>query len=423
MKRCYKEREIKSIMQRELELPIVVTERIVDVLHQTCTDYSESDCKEKVVSYKKKAKVRRQFVALFAICLFGIGTTVGAMELKKWHEYAAEEFHASVEQQDKLTTDGLAANPAISVTDNGVTVSVEQVVADSYSEYILLKVEAPKNVELPLEFGFASEFAYGENSELSFEEPTIRRCSGQALIDWNEETGQLERINGESNVVYYAYMIYSTQEDVLQGKEITIRLKDIIEYLPKAQSQVVLEGEWALTLPLEVQQNAQKEMVTYKMLSNKEGKMNHVLNWENVTMTPIQLMIEFDYQDTIPYSEENESFCELTSVLPHVKKIKLKNGDILEIDTKSNDYVEFKNDEKTQNKYEEFTKLRDYEAANRTIQICGEWSVKLCVNFSAAAKVQTEDNNIWQSGIINPEEVEELVVEYQGEEYSYKVVK
>ena len=33
MERCYKEREIKAIMQKELELPIVVTERIADVLH------------------------------------------------------------------------------------------------------------------------------------------------------------------------------------------------------------------------------------------------------------------------------------------------------------------------------------------------------------------------------------------------------
>jgi len=423
MERCYKEREIKAIMQKELELPIIVTERIADVLHQTCTDYNESDCKDKVVNYKKKAKVRRQFVALFAICLFGIGTTVGAMELKKWHEYAAEEFHADAKQQDKLATDGLATNPAISVTDNGVTVSVEQVVADSYSEYILLKVEAPKNVELPLEFGFASEFAYGENSELSFEEPTIRRCSGQALIDWDEKTGQLERINDEPNVVYYAYMISFTEKNIIQGKEITIRLKDIVEYLPKAQNQVVLEGEWAITLPSEVQQNAQREMLTYKMLSNTEDKMNNVLDWGNVTITPIQLMMEFDYQDTIPYSKENESFCELTSVLPHVKKIKLKNGDILEIDTESNDYVEFKNDNKTQQEYEEFTRLRDYKEASRAIQTCDEWSVKLCVNFSAAARVYTEASNVWQSGIIDPEEVEELVVEYQGEEYSYKVVK
>ena len=150
MKRCYKEREIKAIMQRELELPIVVTERISDVLHQTCVEYNESDCKDRVVHYKKKEKIRRQFVAVFAICLLGIGTTVGAMELKKWHEYAAQEFHADVEQQDKLVIDGLALNPDISVTDNGVTVSVEQVVADGYSEYILLKVEAPENVELPL---------------------------------------------------------------------------------------------------------------------------------------------------------------------------------------------------------------------------------------------------------------------------------
>ncbi len=423
MKRCYKEREIKVIMQRELELPIVVTEKIADVLHQTCMDYNESDCKDKVINYKKKAKIRRQFVALFAICLFGIGTTVGAMELKKWHEYAAEEFHADAEQQDKLATEGLAVSPGISVTDNGVTVSVEQVIADSYSEYILLKVEAPENVELPLEFGFASEFAYGENSELSFEETTIRRCSGQSLINWNEKTGQLERVNDESNVVYYAYMIYSTQENILQGNEITIRLKDIVEYLPKAQSQVVLEGEWDITLPQDVQENAQKGMMTYKLMSNMEEKMNHVLNWENVTMTPIQLMMEFDYQDTIPYSEENGSFCELTSVLPHVKKIKLKNGDVLEIDAESNDYVEFKNDDRTQQEYEEFTRRRDYKEASQAIQTCDEWSVKLCVNFSAAARVYAEASNVWQSGIIDPEEVEELVVEYQGEEYSYKVVK
>ncbi len=423
MERCYKEREIKAIMQRELELPIVVTEKIADVLHQTCAKYNESDCKDKVVHYKKKEKIRRQFVAVFAICLLGIGTTVGAMELKKWHEYVAKEFHADAEKQDKLTADGLAVSPAISVTNNGVTVSVEQVIADSYSEYILLKVEAPENVELPLEFGFASEFAYGENSELSFEESAIRRCSGQALINWNEKTGQLERVNDEPNVVYYAYMLYSTQENILQGKEITIRLKDIVEYLPKAQSQVVLEGEWDITLPQDVQENAQKRMMIYKLMSNTKEKMNNVLDWENVTLTPIQLMIEFDYQDTIPYSEENESFCELTSVLPYVKKIKLKNGDVLEIDTESNDYVEFRNDDKTQQEYEEFTRLRDYKEANRAIQTCDEWSVKLCVNFSTAARAYTEANNKWQSGIINPEEVEELVVEYQGEEYSYKVVK
>lgn len=423
MKRCYKEHEIKAIMQRELELPIVVTEKIADALHQTCVEYNESACKDKVVNYKKKEKIRRQFVAALAICLLGIGTTVSAVGLKKWHEYAAQEFHADVEQQDKLVTDGLALNPAISVTDNGVTVSVEQVVTDGYSEYILLKVVAPEDVALPLEFGFASEFAYGENSELSFEEPAIRRCSGQVLSNWNEKTGQLEQINDDSNVVYYAYEIYSTEKNILQGKEITICLNDIVEYLPKAKSQVVLEGKWDITIPKEVQEQAQQGTMTYKLVAEKEEDMNHVSSWENVTITPLQLMIEFSYQDVIPYSEENESFYELISVLPHVKKIKLKNGNVLEIDTATNDYVEFNYDEDTQQKYEEFVKLRDYKEANGAIRECNEWSVKLCVYLPAAARVQAEDNNIWQSGIINPEEVEELVFEYQGEEYLYKVIK
>lgn len=423
MKRYYNELEIKTIMKKELDLPIIVTERIADTLSRNCEGYDEESCKETIIGIKKYIKIKRQIAAIFTICLLGVGTTVGAMELKKWHEYAAQEFHADVEQQNKLVTDGLAISPAISVTDNGVTVSVEQVVADSYSEYILLKVEAPENVELPLEFGFASEFAYGENSELSFEEPTIRRCSGQALVDWNEKTGQLERINDEPNVMYYAYVIYSTQENILQGKEIKIRLKDIVEYLPKAQSQVVLEGEWEIMLPKEVQENAKWAEFTYELAAKQAKKMNYVSTWENVTITPLQLMIEFDYQDTIPYSEENESFCELTSVLPYVKKIKLKNGDVLEVDVTANDYVEFNCDEETQQEYEDFVKLRDYKDADLVIRTCDQWSVKLCVNFSAAAKAQSEDNHVWQSGIINPEEVQELVLEYQGEEYSYKVVK
>lgn len=423
MKRYYKERELKEIMQKELELPVVVTEKIADTLHRTCEDYDESICKENVANFRKRTKRKRQIAAILALCLLGTGTTVGAIELKKWHEYAAQELYADPEAQDRLITDGLASNPTISATDNGVTVSVEQVVADDYSEYILLKVETSENVELPLEFGFASEFAYGENSELSFEEPTVRRCSGQALIAWNEDTEQLEKINAERNIVYYAYEIYSTEKNVLQEKEITIRLKDIVEYLPKAQSQVVLEGEWEITLPKAIQKNAQKETITYKLASKSEKKMNDVSNWENVTITPLQLMVEFSYQNTIPYSEESESFCELTSVLPHVKKIILKNGDVLEIGATTNNYVEFNYDEETQQQYEEFTKLRDYKEANLAIQACDEWSVKLCVNFPDAARTQAGDNNIWQSGIINPEEVDELVFEYQGEEYSYKVEK
>lgn len=343
--------------------------------------------------------------------------------MKKWHEYAAQELYADAEAQDRLITDGLASNPTISATDNGVTVSVEQVVADDYSEYILLKVKASEDVELPLEFGFASEFAFGENSELSFEEPTIKSCSGQALIDWSEDMEQLEKINDERNIVYYAYEIYSTEENVLQEKEITIRLKDIVEYLPKAQSQVVLEGKWEITLPKEIQKNAQKETIIYKLTSEPEKKMDYVSDWENITITPLQLMVEFSYQNTIPYSEESESFCELTSVLPYVKKIILKNGDVLEIDKATNDYVEFNHDEETQQKYEEFTKLRDYKEADLAIRACDEWSVKLCVNLPDAARTQAEDNNVWQSGIINPDEVEELVLEYQGEECSYKVEK
>ena len=76
-----------------------------------------------------------------ALCLIlAIGSFVAA---HVWHEELANFFGADQKQMEVL--DGAAAYPEVSVSSNGVTVTVLQTLADSRGVYVLYEVKCPED--------------------------------------------------------------------------------------------------------------------------------------------------------------------------------------------------------------------------------------------------------------------------------------
>lgn len=116
------------------DVPKQVHQSVVNTLEQL-------EEKKKTVSFRKK----RMVLAAALVAL--IGTTAAAAEYVQWHERAVSDLHnPSQKIQNKFTDLELASNPETTVTLEGVTVTLEQVIQDENTLYFLLKLTAEEPI-------------------------------------------------------------------------------------------------------------------------------------------------------------------------------------------------------------------------------------------------------------------------------------
>ena len=115
----------------------------------------------------KKVFTKRAAAALIAaaLCLLlAVGSFAAA---HVWHEELANFFGADQKQMELL--DGAAAYPEISVSSNGVTVTVLQTLADSRGVYVLYEVRGPEDFRFDdtVIWGYDTLFAPKEEGAIS----------------------------------------------------------------------------------------------------------------------------------------------------------------------------------------------------------------------------------------------------------------
>lgn len=226
-------------------------------------------------------KLSRKRIAIFAfVAVLAFGSiTVMAAGAFQWNQKLAQIFGVDKPQQNNLVEKGATYQNSTSITDNGLTISLVQVLQDKSRIYILFEVTAQKDIKISDKnlFEVSSIDVSGKEFNVTADHGFL------SLVDEPEIT----------NKRYYRYMINKKYNEAdLNGKDITVHFKNLQVESGKLNMNTILEGDWALTWKMSYQDST--KYLDLNKISNLSG--NDVLV-KRVEISPLGMTVYLDGQD------------------------------------------------------------------------------------------------------------------------------
>jgi len=195
------------------------------------------DSKKGEIVPTKRAAKRFSLAAAVAVLCVLTATTALAMSFG-WHEKLIEYLNPSEKQMETLK--GAVSAPDLTLTKNGVTITVKQTLADSFGVYVLYEMTVPENIEWNDDIKW--EFSFLKVPTSKTDETFVGGVSGSEIL---EQTG---------NKRTALYHIQSTAP--FENGEIKLNFADLGYYNvtgdpkastpPKIEFVPLVEGEWEL---------------------------------------------------------------------------------------------------------------------------------------------------------------------------------
>lgn len=191
--------------------------------------YDSIESKTQVIT--KHRKFPAVVAAVLAIAILFSGTAL-AISLG-WHIKLMEYLNPSEEQMQTL--DGAVNMPEATITQNGVTVTVKQTLADAFGIYVLYEMAVPDDVELDNSIGWRMEVV---------DVPTV--TTDEYITAGSGGSEILEQTGNKRTMLYHL----DTTAGLKDG-DIKLMLKDLIRYTTNdatgsTEITPVVEGEWEL---------------------------------------------------------------------------------------------------------------------------------------------------------------------------------
>jgi hypothetical protein len=172
-----------------------------------------------------KQAVRKLSLAAVAVIVISVfsATTALAVGLG-WHEKLIEFFNPTQQQIEEIAP--AIDSPEVSVSENGVTVTVKQTIADSTGVYVLYEILAPE--------GF--EFTEDITTDGHIFDVTHESNGGEGTTGMISAPAVLEDMGNRRTAIQY----YSTETAIVDGTALLI-LRDL-----QKGNKTLIEGEWRL---------------------------------------------------------------------------------------------------------------------------------------------------------------------------------
>lgn len=209
-----------DILQEEIVIPEIVQEKAnaaFAAIHQEAAGNTKDKQKpNNTGNIQRSRKHRKKIIATaFAAALAVCTATAGAAVFMNWSSGLEKELRVTEEQKQTAENSGLASFPGMSVTDAGVTVTVQQSIVDNYYAFLSFKVEGytvPPGIQPGFDGFYVEVDGQGVTSGGSFYDGLIEGDDGKAvladgspipedengnwLLDYTQEEGSLEyRLN------------------------------------------------------------------------------------------------------------------------------------------------------------------------------------------------------------------------------------
>ena len=301
-------RENIDILKDEVVIPEVVTNAAEDAFAKILCDTARAEQNSTEVALMKKpgTGLKKRWIAIAIVAVLAVGTlTVGAATNFQWFHLMTEELKISENEKAMIEKYNMGANIAQSVTDNGITITLEEYICDRRAAYVIYSIEgidAPKEGQW-LVLG-------GEGSHAG---NTVNR-SGKYLGK-DTETGKLlymESILTSSNGRMDSGYMFANFTSVEIGEE---------QSLETVWSK---EGQWDFKVKLEENTSVREYQAADITIGNDDILL------KSVTVSPVS--IEYvtayskEYYDKACADEENRN-----SYRADCYGYKMKDGTIEEI--------------------------------------------------------------------------------------------
>ena len=264
-----KSRKMKKILRADIGLPPSVEKGVEKAFEQI---RMEAAAKEKRTVRKRRIVPGTALAAALVLILSGV--TVAGAVVYSWSPRVAEKFQADQEQQDQLTKEHLTRPLDISVTDGGVTVSLEQVLTVPDYLYLCFKITGPEDMDL--------------TGDISFNSMDFQLVGQKEQADFSWSGHCMEPEEGQSNIRYYEVWGF-LQGASYEGMVLDVRLKDLMLSLGKGGDpcETLAQGSWDLSW--NVEEIYEGETVQVETALPGSGLTVHT-----VTVTPISLYMDCD---------------------------------------------------------------------------------------------------------------------------------
>lgn len=300
------EKEIKRILQQEVEIPEPVANRIEETLAYitqtsaqsrktagsktqtpvSAAHFANSNRKQQPQTttansnHKRHRKgsigKKRHFgaAAAAAAVLACTSITAVAAVVFHWNNMVVEKFEIDEVQQETLVEQGIAPVVNASATENGVTVSTEQALMDSKFIYLLLKIEAPEDVTL-------SEYVLFEDFNLTLDGSDADFSYSSGLMD--EDTSD--------NISYWAVWINNSISNYdFHGKTLGIHLKNLLDDVQGANPGTkLIDGRWDLEWNM-----VYEDSETVFELERQVPELDMTI--KRIVLSPISIEVIYDWK-------------------------------------------------------------------------------------------------------------------------------
>lgn len=303
---------------------------------------------EKTMKQKRKLHFQSyaaKVAAVLVLVALTAGTvTVGAIYLHKWSKSLGEGLISSKEKQKQLEEGGYADFKEITKTVNGVTISLEQSLADDNLGYIAFKVKGLENKEgmIPQ---FSNTVVQVEGTEPDWSGKFYNNIvvnkggsisySDGSKVEYDANDTAKGRYMDKDGNLEYTVMIrmndsleekFVPSKNKLIGKKIHMELSDLSYGNEKGEIQTVKKGTWVFDWTLKGKAESVEKQADQKVGSS-------AVTITNVKMTPLSVSITGKL-DMNRYKEAKDGMWDKdNATLPAFYGVKYRNGTIVYIGT------------------------------------------------------------------------------------------
>lgn len=262
------------------------------------------DREEKVMRDKKKfyRHIPKAAAAVAAAVLLGGGIAYASSGL--WNHFVAKDFGVENDQETMkdMNEKGFAQQPQakegekgskLSVTDQDITVTVQQTLADEHSAYICYEVKYGEQYK-PVKKGTTeisdTGLAYPEWTYLTMD-------SGQTL----NYSGGVSKIVDDHTILYDAFLTTSDREETLKDGVINMSISSFAMDRKKCDDHpkiLAKDGKWDLSWNLSV---GTEKRVYHLDRTLTLGKDHIVL--KDLEITPLSCDLTMEYPDGVTLGE------------------------------------------------------------------------------------------------------------------------
>ncbi len=278
---------MKQMYDWENDFPQITNEfhnKICEVLHELPEE--ERCCRMS----------KRKYVVAIAIGVMMI-STITVYAAVRWNQRALDNFSANDQQQEKLSKDGYSSQIVQSVSDNDITISVEQTIQDENLIYILFKITSD-NLQLT------------ENNAMGF---NIKATNGPDFYTSMSSGFVDEFLQPDiSNSREYEIWIQKNTDYDFTEAELSVDFNALQEYEGKAgPTNDLVKGQWDFSINLSTNNSVTFDVNKTVSIDGCDIAIN------KIELSPLSYTIYCDGDDVMALQKaDNINFDELDITYP-----------------------------------------------------------------------------------------------------------